>query len=127
MGWSISVYKRFQEELLPATAQSPPGKQLVEWEIGLWGLEGMFALVKAGKAIDLGCQGLLWKFTATAENLLPWVIEQMAKRPRSTNPQLMWDSAGVFGAEWEGKTMADFIPAVCRSDEWLIVEAWDMS
>jgi hypothetical protein len=49
--------------LSPATAQSPPGKRLVEWETGLWRLEGMLALVKAGKAIDLGWDGLLWKFT----------------------------------------------------------------
>jgi len=127
MGWSIDVCSQKHEALSPATAQSRPGTRLVEWETGLWGLEGMFALVKSGKAIDLGCEGLLWKFTATAENLLPWVIEQMAKRPRGTNPQLRWDSAGEFGAKWDGKTIADFIPAVCRSDEWLIVDAWDMS
>jgi len=80
--------------------------------------------VKAGKAVELGGDGYPCRYTATAEHLIPQIIDaQLGAR-------LTW-SAGptdVLTDKWEGKTVIDRTAAAdCRFGEWLIVEAWDES
>ena len=99
-------------------------RRLAVWQTGLGGLEWLDELVKAGRAVDLGGNGYPRRYTVTAENLVPRVVDT-APGARST-----WASAAgdALTTSWEGKTVADRAAAKsCRSDEWLLVEAWDES
>ena len=124
LGWHISVYRLLDGGRAPAAADSPEGTQLAVWQTGLGGLDWLDELVKAGKAIDLGVQGLCGRYTATAAELLP----RVAEGPPHAKP--IW-SAGPYDIltdRWEGRTVIDQTAvAKCRPDEWLLVEAWDES
>jgi hypothetical protein len=58
----------------PATYESAKGARLAVWQTGLEGLDWLQTLVKQGYAIDLGGDGYPWRFTATAEQLVPHII-----------------------------------------------------
>ena len=80
--------------------------------------------MKAGKAIDLGGNGYPCRFTATAEYLIPRIIDE----PPGAKPT--WSSGlhDILTEKWEGKTVLDRVACVaCRPDEWLLIEAWDES
>ena len=110
LGFHISVYQQTDKGTSPATLTSPKGKRLAEWETGLSGLDWIDELVKDGKAIDLGVFGLLGGYTATAEHLIPRIVEH---------------PPGAL--EWQWRTGVDRAAlADCRPDEWLLVEAWDL-
>jgi hypothetical protein len=102
-----------------------------QWEMLLlfgkpvWGgVEWLDDLVKQGSAIDLGGNGYPTWYTAKAKHLLPFI---------SANPPLARDTwryepNDVLLPAWHGKTKIDSSAiALCRDDEWLVVEAWDES
>jgi len=51
LGWHISVYRQKDGGASPGTALTPQGTRLAVWQTGLWGLDWLDELVKAGKAI----------------------------------------------------------------------------
>ena len=124
LGWHISVYRQTDDGVSPATAQSPTGTRVAVWQTGLGGLEWFDELVKAGKAIDLSGDGYPSRYTAAAEYLLPQILD----KPLRALVTWMSGTDDVLTEKWEGKTVVDReVVAVCRRDEWLLIEAWDES
>ena len=124
LGWNFSVYKQRDDGASPATAQSQHGARLAVWQTGLWGLDWLEELVEAGKAIRLSGGGYPNRYTATAEFLIPRIIET----PPEARAVWVYQKGDIITDKWVGKTVVDReAAALCRPDEWLLVEAWDES
>jgi hypothetical protein len=124
LGWHISIYRQTDGGASPAGADSPGGKRLAVWQAGLGGLGWIEALVKEGKAIDLGGNGYADRYTATAEYLIPQIVEG----PPGALSTWICEPSDLLTDQWEGKTVFDRDAAGdCRPDEWLLVVAWDES
>jgi hypothetical protein len=123
LGWHISVYRQMDGGVSPAMFDSAKGTRLAVWQADWRGLDWLLELAKAGKAIDLGGSGYPCRFTATAESLIPHFIEQ----PPRANDRWLIGAGDVVTDKWEGRTVIAAAAAQCRSDEWLLVEAWDES
>src|SRR5262245_15332453 len=109
LGFHVTVYRQVDGGASPATFETVAGSALANWETGLFGLDWLDDLVKEGKAINLGVQCLAGRYTAKAEHVLPPLIE---KPPDN----------------WRWPTTIDrAAAAACRPDEWLMIEAWDLS
>jgi hypothetical protein len=124
LGWNISIYRQTTDGTLPATEESPEGTRLAVWQTGLGGLNWVYELVKSGKAIDLGGNGYPCRYTASAENLIPRIINEPPGAKR------IWSSGlhDILTEKWEGMTVIDRVAAAaCRPDEWLLIVAWDES
>ena len=117
LGWHISVYQQTDRGTLPAASKSIKGKRLAVWQTSLGGIDWIIELVREGKAIDLGGDGYPWRFTATAEHLIP----RVADGPPEANERWSIDEGDILLEGWEGKTVIDRAEvARCRSDEWLL-------
>ena len=124
LGWNIGVFKQRNGGASPATAESQHGTRLAVWQTGWGGRDWLEELVKAGKAISLGGTGYPCRYTATAEHLIPRIIET----PPGALPVWIYNKGDIITDKWEGKTVVDREAAAhCRPDEWLLVEAWDES
>lgn len=118
-GWSIVVYKQ-SDGNGPATAESSGDTVVGMWLASVNGLKWLDELVKASKAIDLGGDGYPMRYTATAGNLLPRMLE---KSPLPSSAQ-----EDELGDNLIGPLNVDHAEAgSCRFDEWLLVMAWDRS
>jgi hypothetical protein len=125
LGWHISVYRQKDGGASPGTALTPKGTRLAVWQTGLWGLDWLDELVKAGKAINLGeNSGYPCRYTATAECLIPRIIDT----PPRARARWALGPEDIVNEKWEGKTVVDRDGlAGCPAKEWLLVEAWDES
>ena len=124
LGWHISVYRLADGGQSPATPQSSMGARLAVWQTGWRGLDWLNELVADGKCIDLGGNGYPNRYTATAEFLIPRILDS----PPLANRVWSRDESDVVLPEWEGRTVIDVEKAkACPSNEWLLVEAWDES
>ena len=124
LGWHISVYRQTDGGGAPATAESAEGTRLAVWQTGVDGLDWLREMVTEGKVVDLGGNGYPSRFTATAEQLLPRIVES----PPGARAEWLLDAGDIVTDKWEGKTVVDgAVAAECGADEWLIVEVWDES
>ena len=124
LGWNIGVFKLRDAGTSPATAQSQHGARLAVWQTGLGGLDWLDELVEAGNAIQLKGGGYPNRYTATAEYLIPRIIET----PPGARAVWVYRKGDIITDKWVGKTVVDReAAALCRPDEWLLVEAWDES
>lgn len=125
LGWHISVYKQHDGRgASPATFDSPTGDRLAVWQTGLGGTDWIDALVRAGAAVDLGGNGYPLRYTATAREALPRVLEG----PPGARANWFLGASDILTEAWAGTTVIDeAASAACRQDEWLLVEAWDES
>lgn len=124
LGWHISVYRQSDGGTGPATPDTSAGTRLAVWQSNYRGLRWFDDLVSEGKVIDLGGNGYPNRYTAIAEHLLPRIL---AKPPEARHTWIIGEGT-VDPAVWVGKTLIDGAEAKkCRSDEWLLVEAWDES
>src|SRR5687768_16772212 len=124
LGWNISVYRLMEKGEVPATAKSPEGMRLAVWQTGPRGLDWIDELVKEGKAINLGGDGYPYRYTATAEHLIPHFVNSIPEAHSTWS----YEVSDILMNEWEGKTAIDQTAiAACRPDEWLLVLAWDES
>jgi len=125
LGWNISVYRLIEEcRADPATFASESGTRLATWQTGLGGLDWIDALVSAGHAMELAGNGYPNRYTARASHLIPHLVDG----PPEANAVWRYDPHDVIGPGWAGKTVIDSATiGACRSDEWLLVEAWDES
>ena len=124
LGWNIGVYRLMENEEGPATATSSYGTRLAVWQTALSGLNWIDELVKEGKAIDLGGNGYPFRYTATAEYLIPHFVNGVPE----ARERWSFEVTDIIMEGWEGKTAIDQTAiAACQPDEWLLVEAWDES
>ena len=124
LSWNISVYKQDSDGSSQATSESVTGVRLAVWQTGLEGLDWIEKLVKTGKVISLGGGGYPSRYTATAQNLVPQIINE----PPMANQAWVRDENDIIMEGWEGKTVINHTDAAaCRPDEWLLIEAWDES
>ena len=124
LGWHISIYRQRDGGPSPATTESPDGTRLAVWQTGSGGLDWLDELVTSGKAINLGGNGYPCRYSATAENLIPHIIDG----PPYAHRVWVCGKDDILTKEWEGKTVIDREAIVaCRPNEWLLVEAWDES
>ena len=124
LGWHISVFRQTNGGASPAIAESQHGARLAVWQTGLGGLDWLEELVQAGKAISLGGSGYPCRYTATAEHLIPRIIET----PPGARTVWVCGAGDIITDKWEGKTVIDREAAAqCHPSEWLLVEAWDES
>ncbi len=124
LGWHISIYRQTDGGALPATKESAEGARLAVWQTGLGGLAWLDELVKAGRATYLGGNGYPFRYTATAEHLIPRVVEE----PPGAHQVWAHDPQDILTEKWEGKTVIDrAAAAACQPEEWLLIVAWDES
>jgi hypothetical protein len=57
LGWLNTVYRQAGGGRSPAQKESAKGARLAIWQCGLYGLDWMEELVKAGTAVSLGGNG----------------------------------------------------------------------
>jgi len=124
LGWNISVYRQQNGGTAPALFGAKQGSRLAVWQTGLNGLDWIDNLVKEGKAIDLGGNGYPDEYTAMAIHIVPRLHDD----PPHAKKVWTFDKGDIITPQWLGKTTKDqqAIEA-CRSDEWLIIQAWDES
>jgi hypothetical protein len=124
LGWNIGVYMQRGDGASPATAKSQHGARLAVWQTGHDGLDWLDELVKNGKEISLGGSGYPCRYTATAEHVIPRIIDT----PPGARAVWIYQAGDIITDKWEGKTVVDREAAAhCRPGEWLLVEAWDES
>ena len=108
----------------PATMESAEGTRLAVWQTGIGGLDWLRELVKEGEVVDLGGNGYPSRFTATAEVIVPRIVDT----PPGARTDWLLDAGDIVTDKWEGKTVVDGgVAAKCPAGEWLIVEVWDES
>jgi hypothetical protein len=124
LGYHVSIYRQRDGGASRATAESPGGARLAVWETGIGGLDWLVELEKAGKALFLGGNGYPFRYTATAEHLLPEINDVT----RGVQNTWLLGESDIVTEKWEGKNVVDGdAVAACRPDEWLLVEGWDLS
>lgn len=124
IGWNIRVYRQPDGGHSPATNRSPAGTRLAIWQTNAYGLQWLNELAAGGKAMDLGGDGYPNCYTATAEHLLPRILEG----PPLANDTWIIGEGIIDPNVWVGKTLIEHATArQCRFDEWLLVVAWDES
>jgi hypothetical protein len=124
LGWHVSVYRQTDGGMSPATVESAQGARLAVWQTGIGGLDWLRELVEEGKVVDLGGNGYPSRFTATAEVIVPRIVDA----PPGARDQWLLDAGDFVTGKWEGKTVVDGGAAgQCPAGEWLIVEVWDES
>lgn len=125
LGWHISVYRLTEgSRSHPATTESESGTRLAVWQTGVAGRDWIDELVAAGNAIDLGGNGYPDCYTARAQHLIPRIVSG----PPAANAVWGLGPHDIIGAGWAGKTVIDEVTMKdCRTDEWLLVVAFDES
>jgi hypothetical protein len=109
----------------PATPESERGNTIAAWLTDANGLNWLEALVKAGKAIDLGGNGYPLTFTTTAEDLIPQLVQGP---PQALQTFHMCEAPSALANRDSGTTVAGLVEyAGCRMGEWLLIHAWDQS
>jgi hypothetical protein len=124
LGWHVSIFRQTKPGASPATVESSQGTRLAVWQTGLGGLDWVQELGKGKQSDRLGGNGYPCRYSATAENLIPQIIDEPPGARR------IWasDETNILTEKWEGKTVIDHAAiAACRPDEWLLIVAWDES
>jgi hypothetical protein len=124
LGFHMSVYRQQSNGNNPASFGDAHGTCLAVWQTGFDGLHWLKGLVKQHKAVFLGGCGYPLQYTAEAQHIIP----SLRNGPPSAMPVWTVDAGDVLLPGWLGKT-TKYPEAmdICRSDEWLIIEAWDRS
>jgi hypothetical protein len=121
LGWQINIHR-----LIPGESQYNLTKEslLASWTTSLGGLDWIEALVKDGKAEDLGGTGYPCWYKATAKIILPIIMDGP---PRYKGPPVFGNDY-ILPSGWTGEVKIDHSKiAECLPDEQLIIEAWDQS
>ena len=124
LGWHISVYRQPDVGASPASFDSPESDRLAVWQTDRFGLDWIDELVKKECAIDLGGNGYPLRYTATARQIVP----HLQGEPPHAHHVWILGVGDTVDEKWAGRTVIDgSVVAACRSDEWLLIEAWDES
>ncbi len=118
LGWAVMVWRASVESggtRVPAMAQ---------WETGVFGLRWLEALVDKGLAQDLGGNGYPLHYRIRADAFAQAIGQGL---PSNASPEVIGDDY-VLPAGYNGKLTLDIeCLRRCPADEWLVVEAWDLS
>ncbi|HSB61423.1 MAG TPA: hypothetical protein VLI67_06870 [Vicinamibacteria bacterium] len=97
---------------------------VARWMTGVFGLRWIDDLVKARKAVDLGGNGYPCRYSIAAGVLRPVISNGLP--PNESPPVIGADYALPGGWSSELKVDAAAL-SECRSEEELLIEAWDQS
>ncbi len=125
LGWEIIVYKQADGGSSPAKPESARGNSIAAWLTEMNGLNWLDALVKAGKAFDLGGDGYPLRLTATAEDLVPRLVQGPPEALRTF--YLCETLSALADRDCETTVTGLVESAGCRMGEWLLIHAWDQS
>ena len=120
LGFDVLIWRESE-----ANHRPHPWKWCVaRWETGVRGLDWLEALVVPGEVRDLGGNGYPNHYRIRAGTLARVLAQGL---PRNDSPQVFGDDyvlpAGYNGTlEWDVAKLQ-----ACPEEEWLVVEAWDMS
>ncbi|MDK9498332.1 hypothetical protein QEZ40_003283 [Streptomyces katrae] len=117
LGWSITLWRGTPEERDRATPEEREAATLAYWVVGLYGLDWLTELVKAGRAEELWRSGYPSRYTALAGDVLPLFTD--AAPPGS-------GGSGTGRAPFDVRLHPDRI-AACPADQTLTIDAWDQS
>lgn len=124
LGFHVTVYRQPDGGASPATFESPTGRRVAMWETSLWGLDWLDELAKEGKAVNLGVEVLLGRYTAPAQHILP----RIAGGAPGAHPKVSMTGGDISTMKFIDGTNIDRAELdACRPDEWLVIEAWDQS
>lgn len=118
LGWGVMVWR--------ASAESdwPRGPAMAHWETGISGLSWVDALVERNLARDLGGNGYPLRYRIRADAFAQAIGHGL---PSNDSPEVIGDDY-VLPARYNGKLTLDAESLKeCACDEWLVVEAWDLS
>ena len=123
LGWNIGVYRQQNAVRLRHHSGRRPGLDLL-WQTGVGGLKWLDDLVSQKKAVSLGGNGYPVEYTAMAGYIIP----RLGDDPPGAKGVWTFDEGDVLLPGWLGQTTKD-IQAMnaCRTDEWLLIQAWDES
>lgn len=118
LGWMVLVWRAGDGA---AMDQEPA---LARWETGVGGLHWLDSLVEADLAKALGGNGYPLRFQVRADVFSRTIGGGL---PANDSPQVVGDDY-VLPAGYNGTLSLDAERlARCPADEWLVVEAWDLS
>jgi len=122
MGWLTSIYRQTEGRDTPATFGTVAGPQLVFWYSSTFGLDWIEALVRDGKAIDLGGDAYPSRYTITVANFLPEIVHG----PPGTAHVADGEPPRPDKETWTGSDKVNRAAiAECSMHEWLLVDSWD--
>ena len=122
MGWLTSIHRQTEALDRPATFDTVAGLELASWSSDSLGLDWIDALARNGKAVDLGGDGYPRRYTITVANFLQEIVHGppgTAIFADGTTPrpdEEIW----IYSSRVNRAGIAE-----CRTDEWLLVDAWD--
>lgn len=121
LGWEIYIYRLHSgdtQDSLNLTNEN----LLASWLTGLGGLNWIEAIVKEGKAEDLGGNGYPIRYTTTASEILAKISSEPL---RHEYPLVIGDD---YPSGWISNVSFDYSKiSQCLPDEQLLIEAWDQS
>jgi hypothetical protein len=125
LGWEVIVYKQADGGSSAAKPESERGNLIAAWLTDMNGLNWLEALVKAGKAIDLGGNGYPKTFTTTAEDLIPQLVHWP---PQALETFHLCEALSDLAKRDSETTVTGLVESAgCRMGEWLLIHAWDQS
>lgn len=123
IGFQVRIY-RLQAGASPELDDPDEDLLFATWMTGFRGLDWIEALVKQGRAVDLGGDGYPFKYSATAAVLLPLLATGI---PQSGGPLVIGDDYAL-SAGWAGDVKLDQAKvSQCSPHETLVIVAWDQS
>jgi len=123
LGWQVNVY-RLKNGSHAGSENSRLDMRIATWETEVFGLTWLDDLVDEGNILSLKGNGYPDRYTGQAKHLLPQILNGP---PMSIE---LWSSGSgdILTDKWEGRTTIDTNEASnCSQEEWLMVEAWDLS
>jgi hypothetical protein len=124
LGWHVYITRIADGGTLPAKVDAPQGILIAHWETGLEGLRWFDELVKSNKAIDLGGNGYPSRYTAQSRFLLPRILAG----PPDARPGALVTADSRETPLGDGATFIESLRIrSVKDEEWLLVDAWDLS
>jgi hypothetical protein len=114
LGWEVFVYRHIA---------SKPENLIARWQTSVLGLAWLDALVKQGRATDLGGDGYPNRYQINAQLLFDTISNGL---PANNSPVVVGDDY-VLPARWNGEIQWQQAPDSCAPDEVLTLVVWDQS
>jgi hypothetical protein len=123
LGWNITVYRQYDGSSA-AAENSKLGLRIASWQADVYGLNWVDSLVENGCIQSLGGSGYPNRYTGQTKYLIPKILNN----PPMSNDVWIAGPDDELSEKWDGKTVIDkSVAAACSAEEWLLIEAWDLS